>query len=145
MDDKYLEQQYPDKDFKKTIYQFSAGEVRQLTTFVTITQMGKFAEAMANNYVSNEVVKRLGVKTTLDSGVIYDVSAGQVVIYLPKVVCSKCEAKRAEFSYKNQVYCKTCVDLVTAALPAGTEEVKQVAGKTEEVKEVKEEKKKKKK
>lgn len=103
---------YPEKDFKKTTYQFSAGEIRNLTTFVTLTQMGKIAEVMANNFVSSEVIKRLGVQTTADSGILYDVGVGQVIVYIPKAICSNCNAKRAEFSYKDKIYCKTCVDLV---------------------------------
>ena len=104
--------QYPAKDFDKKIYSFSAAEIRNLATFVTITQMGKIAEQLANNFVSNEVIKRLGVTTTIDSGVLYDVAQGSVTTYIPKVICSECKARRAEFSYKDKVYCQTCVDLV---------------------------------
>ena len=130
-------ERYPSKDFDKKTYSFNPQEIRNLTTFVTLTQMGKIAEVMANNFVSNEVIQRLGVKTTADTGILYDVGMGQIIIYLPKVICSECSAKRAEFKYKEKAYCKACVDLVTER------DKKLVTEKPVEKVEVKEKKKKK--
>lgn len=132
--EKLYDEQYPDKDFKKTTYSFTPQEIRNLATFVSLSQMGKIAEVMANNFVSNEVVRRVGAKTTLDSGILYDIGEGKIVIYIPKVVCSKCGIKRAEYSYKNQPYCKGCVDEIqkeNVEAPAAVEEVKAEVKKPE--------------
>lgn len=107
-------EQYPEKDFRKTQFSFNASEQRNLGTFAAITRMGKIAEVMANNFVSNEVMKRLNISATQDSGILYDVEAGTVTTYVPKVICQSCGQKRAEFKYKEKAYCQTCVDLETA-------------------------------
>lgn len=121
---KEFEEQYPDKDFVKTQFNFNNEELRTLTAFngallaaqVSANIANKTVEAttnIMNNFVTTEVTKRLGTKIIQDTGINYDSNMGKLIIATPKQICSVCKNKKAEFSYKNNIYCKDCVDKVT--------------------------------
>jgi hypothetical protein len=115
--EKQYDAQFPEKDFKKSIFTFTNEEKAELGSFNTIMQMAQLAEILSNQIVNTKVLPRLGQKVTSDSQVYYDIPSGKIVTWIPKQICSECKMKKAEFEYKGKIYCKTCVDVVRAAEP----------------------------
>ncbi len=116
--------QYPEKDFTRQFYSFSAEEMRTLASFSNMALMAallanvantaaKNAEGMASKYVMDEAVKRLGLKLTSDAGINFEPNIGKLVVASPKVVCQKCNDKKAEYSYKNKALCEACSKIET--------------------------------
>lgn len=75
---------FPEQTHEKKEYFFSKAELNQLQTFSVLQQMGQMAEVMSNNYVNNVVVPRAGVTVNPQTGILYDVNAGKMTIYVPK-------------------------------------------------------------
>ena len=105
------DEQYPEKDFKKSIFQFSNDEKMELSSYNSMIQVAQMAEIIANQIVNTKVLPRLGQKVTSDSQVYYDVPTGKIVTWIPKVICENCKNKRAEFQMGTKKLCQTCVDL----------------------------------
>jgi len=113
-----LEKQYdasfPEKDFKKSVFQFTNEEKAELGSFNTIMQMAQLAEILSNQIVNTKVLPRLGQKVTSDSQVYYDIPSGKIVTWIPKRICVNCKMKKAEFSMGGKELCGACVDLLKA-------------------------------
>ena|ERR1035437_2186388 len=105
------DEQFPEKDFKKSIFSFSNDERIELGSFNTIMQMAQLAEILSNQIVNTKILPRLGVKVTQDSQVFYDIPVGKLVTWIPKVICEQCKNQRAEFMMADKKLCKNCVDL----------------------------------
>lgn len=113
--------QYNEEDFSKTIYSFNAVELSRLAPWDAQIQLGHVAEGVLTNIIRNDCLKRVGGKNSPDTGIRYDMQTGQFFIYQPRVWCSMCENRRAEFSYKEKVYCKSCVETLKSTIPPTTE------------------------
>ena len=144
---KEFEEKYPDKDFAKTQFNFSAEELRMLTSFngallaaqVNANIANKTVEAttnIMNNFVTVDVTKRLGITVIQDTGINYDAGIGKLIVATPKNICSQCKNKKAEFSFKGQIYCGDCIDKVTKKdnAPKAIEEKEPLKEPTLEVK-----------
>lgn len=134
-----FDKQYPAAEYSKKEFVFSKTELEELKPLQdvvshaqTVMALGQIAQKAEDNYVAAKVLPRLGIKQSVDTKSVYDFATKKVVVYEPKFWCSMCDAKRAEFKYKDKPYCKDCIGVL-----------KEEAVKTEPViEEVKEKKKK---
>lgn len=118
MDDKNWNSKYDKKDYDKKIFSFRPQEVSKLTPWDMQIQLGAIAEKVLAGILRLECLKRVGLKNSPDIGVEYDFTTEQFVAYVPKTWCSACKNKRAEFSYKETVYCKDCIEVLKQQMAA---------------------------
>lgn len=76
--------------------------------------MAQVAQNVISSIISNDCLKRVGVKPSPDNGLRFDMSTGQFFVYSPRVWCQLCNNRKAEFSYNNQVYCTSCIETMKA-------------------------------
>jgi hypothetical protein len=112
MDDKNWNDQYDKKDYDKQIFSFRPQEIAKLAPWDAQIQMGAVAEKVLAGILRGEMLKRVGVKPSIDVGVEYDIISEKFSVYIPKVWCGACKNRRAEFSYANKFYCKDCAELI---------------------------------
>lgn len=106
------DEKFPEKDFRKSIFAFSNEEKIELGSFNTIMQISQLAEILCNQIVNTKILPRLGVKTTIDSQVFYDIPAGKIITWIPRVICEQCKNKRAEYAMGTRKLCSSCVELI---------------------------------
>lgn len=111
MDDKYNP-----KDYQKTIYTFKPNELAKLMPWDAQVQLGAVAERVLAGMLRSECLKRVGVKQSPDVGVDYNMITEQFTVYVPKIWCSACQNKRAEFEYSGKPYCKNCAEVLKEQL-----------------------------
>jgi len=109
---KKFEDNYPEKDFAKTIYSFKAQEIAKLAPWDADVQKGLIAEKVITSIIRNECFKRVGAKNSPDIGIKYDIIDEKFILFAPRIWCSECGNKRAEYSVGNVVYCKTCLEVL---------------------------------
>ena len=83
-DESQFENKYPAKNFTKKVFDFSVEEVRKLTSLDTIAQMGQMAQMMVNQFVQGECLARVGVISSKDTGILYDIPNGKFTVFVPK-------------------------------------------------------------
>lgn len=110
------ENKYDPKNYQKTIYSFKPQELAKLTPWDMQIQLGAIAEKVLAGILRGECLKRIGVKQSPDVGIEYDMVQEQFIVYVPKIWCSACKNRRAEFEYTNKPYCKACADLIKQQL-----------------------------
>lgn len=117
------DEKYPAKDFNKKIFNFSKEELEEInpledaTRLVnTLLTLGQIAQRAKDSYVSGPVLNRLGVKKSQDSKFSYDLIQNRVIVYEPRIWCSACDSKRAEFKYQEKVFCRDCIETVKEQL-----------------------------
>ncbi len=110
---------FPLKDYNKKIFTFSAQELVELqpledaTKFVqTLLTLGQIAQRAKDNYVGGQVLDRLGIKKSQDSKFNYDLDNNKVIVYEPRLWCSMCDVKRAEFKYQEKIFCKDDIEKI---------------------------------
>lgn len=129
-DNNNWDSKYDKKDYDKKIFTFRPQEVSKLAPWDAQIQIGAIAQNVLSGILRGEVLKRVGVKPSIDVGVEYDILEEKLVAYVPKLWCSACKNRRAEFSYANQLYCADCAETLK----------KQVAQQAEKAAESKPEK-----
>lgn len=97
-----------EKNYDKKIYSFTTMEISKLMPWDMQIQLGAIAEKVLSGILRTECLKRVGVKNSPDVKVEYDFVTGQFFAYVPKIWCSKCNNRMAEFTYENKPYCKDC-------------------------------------
>ena len=105
---------YPEKEYKKSIFSFTSGELREISGFDTVIKMGDMAKILITNYINGVTLKRLGVRNSPDIGLQYNIEKGTLDIYEPKFWCTKCNIKKATFSYLDKAYCEACFEILKA-------------------------------
>lgn len=115
---------YPSQEYNKTIYSFDPQELRELSSYTGIIIAGKLMEGMANKFVTENCLKRIGAKDSPDIHIEYDVYTGQFTVFSPKVWCTACKIRKANFEYKGGNYCQSCLDVKKVA-DAGKGKVKK--------------------
>jgi len=101
---------YPEKEYKRTTFSFTAGELREVCGFDTVIKMGDMAKILITNYINATTLKRVGVKNSPDVGLKYDIEKGTLDIYEPRFWCSKCQMRKGVFSYLEKTYCEGCFE-----------------------------------
>lgn len=114
---------FPAKDFKKSTFNFSTEELTELQPLQeavrlvqTFLSLGQIAQKAADSYVSSQVLTRLGVKSSQDTKATYDIEKNRILVYEPRLWCSVCNAKKAEFKYQDKIYCKDCIEKIKQEL-----------------------------
>lgn len=102
--------EFDPKDYQKSIYTFKAQEIAQLSPWVAQMEMAKVAETLISNILREVCLKRVGVKDSIDVKVNYNIVEEQFVVYVPKIWCSKCGNRKAEFTHADKPYCKNCAE-----------------------------------
>lgn len=139
-EDKAWDDKYNANNYTKTIYSFTASELARLAPWDTQIQLARFAEIALTGVIRNDCLKRVGAKNIVDSGIRYDINTGQFIVYQPKVLCSMCKNRKAEFSYQDRVFCQSCADTLKKTVPqAAKEPEKKHANSTKGKASVKEE------
>lgn len=118
---KKFEEQYPEKDFQKTLYTFKSQEIAKLAPWDADVQKGEIAKQVIISIITNECFKRVGVKKSPDVGIQYDVINEQFTLFIPRHWCSMCQNRKAEYSVANKLYCTSCLEILKAQQPKGTE------------------------
>lgn len=111
-----MDGKYNPKDYQKTIYTFKPSELAKLMPWDMQIQLGTVAERVLAGLLRSECLKRVGVKQSPDVGVDYNMIAEQFTVYVPKVWCSACQNKRAEFEHLKKPYCKDCAGVLKEQL-----------------------------
>lgn len=115
-EDELWDKRYNEKDFAKTTFSFTPSEIAKLAPWDSQIQIGQFASIALTGVIRRDCLKRVGVKDSTDTGIRYDISTGQFFVYQPRIWCSQCNNKRAEFSYNNsynnKVYCGGCIEIL---------------------------------
>lgn len=119
------DKRYPTKEYNKTIFVFTAEELRKLASLESIAQMGQIATVMINNIVQGECLPRVGIKDSPDIGVLYNIPSGQFYTYVPKFWCMRCKIRKATFEYKGISYCQSCVSIIQNQEKLNTKESKK--------------------
>ncbi len=101
-----------DKNYDKKIFSFTTQEISKLMPWDVQIQLGAIAEKVLAGILRAECLKRVGVKNSPDVNVEYDFVTNQFFAYVPKIWCSKCNNRRAEFTYENKPYCVDCAKLI---------------------------------
>lgn len=109
-------EQYDEKNYQKSIFSFTPQEIAKLTPWDMQIQLGAIAEKVLAGILRTECLKRVGIKNSPDVGVEYDFVTGQLVAYIPKIWCSACKNRRAEFEYSKSAYCKDCAEVLKQQL-----------------------------
>ena len=123
MDEKEL------KDYDKKIYNFTSTEVSKLMPWDMQIQIGVIAEKVLAGILRTECLKRVGVKNSPDTRVEYDFVTSQFVAYVPKIWCSECKNRKAEFTYNNLPYCTDCATVLKKKLVEQQKPVEVKKGK----------------
>jgi hypothetical protein len=100
------------KNYDKKIYGFTQLELSKLMPWDTQIQIGAIAEKVLAGILRTECLKRVGVKNSPDTKVEYDFVTGNFTAYVPKIWCSQCKNRMAEFTYENKPYCTDCAKLL---------------------------------
>lgn len=109
---KKFEEQYPEKDYQKTLYTFKSQEIAKLSPWDADVQKGEIAKQVILNIITDECFKRVGIRKSPDVGIQYDVIAEQFTLFIPRHWCSLCQNKRAEYSVMNKIYCANCLEIL---------------------------------
>jgi len=116
-EEELLDEQYPAKDYNKKIFTFTKEELEQIAPLEEVTRMintffsiGQIVQKIKDNLVIGQVVPRFGVKESPDVQVSYFTDKNRIVIYEPRLWCSECDKKRAEYKYKDKAYCINCIN-----------------------------------
>jgi hypothetical protein len=117
-------EKYDSKVYNKTIYSFKPNELAKLMPWDTQVQLGAVAERVLAGLLRSECLKRVGIKQSPDVNVEYDMVKEQFTVYVPRVWCSACKNRRAEFEYNNQPFCKECAQTLKQQLESKKEEPK---------------------
>lgn len=140
-EEQLLDEAYPSKDFKKTQYTFSAEEMESLkpledaTALVkTLMALGEIAQRAKDGYVGGQVLERLGIKRSPDVKVTYDMPSKKILVYEPRLWCSQCNEKRAEFKYQDKIFCSTCIEDVRKTIGQPVEQPEVAPQEAEEPK-----------
>lgn len=110
------------KNYDKKIYSFTQQELSKLMPWDMQIQLGAIAEKVLAGILRTECLKRVGVKNSPDINVDYDFVTGQFTTYSPKIWCSACKNKRAEFTYEDKPFCKDCAQTLKQQLEKKPEE-----------------------
>ncbi|PWU04801.1 MAG: hypothetical protein C5B43_04145 [Verrucomicrobia bacterium] len=120
---------YNAKDYKKNIYSFSTQELEELQPLEDATRLvqtflalGQIAQKAKDNYVGGQVLDRLGVKKSQDSKFSYDLGKKRIIVYEPRLWCSMCDAKKAEYKVGEQIFCRDCIEIKKKELGKPLEE-----------------------
>lgn len=120
---------YPAKDYKKSIYTFSKEQLAELkplddaTKLVqTFMALGQIAQRAKDAYVGGQVLDTLNIKKSQDSKFNYDLDANKIIVYEPRLWCSQCDTKRAEFKYQDKIYCSSCIEEVKKTIAQPVEQ-----------------------
>ena len=73
-----------DDPFVKLKLNFTRQELVKITSLDNISQMGRLADVLINSFMSGEVLKRVKIANTPDTGILYDLSEGVFYVYAPK-------------------------------------------------------------
>lgn len=143
-EEQLMDEQYPAKDYHKKFFSISNEDFESLKPFEDATALinvfftlGQIAQRAKDQYVSQTIIPKLGIKESVDTKVTYDLLAKKIVAYEPRNWCSKCGNKKAEYKYQDKLYCQKDIEEIKKEIgdKIETEEPKK------EEKEVKEEKK----
>ena len=104
------------KEYQKAIYTFKPQELSKLTPWDAQIQLGLIAEKVLAGILRSECLKRVGVKNSPDTHVEYDMLTEQFTVYVPKIWCSVCTNRKAEFEHAGKPYCEDCVELLKEQL-----------------------------
>ena len=113
-----------EKNYDKKIYSFTTMEISKLMPWDMQIQLGAIAEKVLSGILRTECLKRVGVKNSPDVKVEYDFVTGQFFAYVPKIWCSDCKNRKAEFTYENKPYCTDCAKIIKSKM-VGKEPVKK--------------------
>lgn len=100
------------KSYDKKIYSFTQAELAKLMPWDVQIQLGAIAEKVLAGILRTECLKRVAIKNSPDTKVEYDFVTGQFSAYVPKIWCSKCGNRKAEFTYENKPYCIDCAKVI---------------------------------
>lgn len=113
MDEQFL------KDYTKKVFAFNSEELKEIQPMEEVTKLintlilvGGMAQRAKDNYVGSTVMKRLGIKISPDVKMNYLLEENRIVVYEPKVWCSVCGVRKAEYENKakQQFYCESCAE-----------------------------------
>ena len=108
-------EKYPEKEYTKTTFSFTQAEVINLKIAQT-TQLTVLGTALRRVGKNND---------SPDIGLEYNLEKGELYVYEPKFWCSACHSRKAQFSYNNNNYCPTCLEVFkTQALKDKTKIIK---------------------
>lgn len=92
------DERYDKKDYNQKIFSFNMTELASLSPWDRDVQIGGIAERVIIGFIQGTVLKRLGLKQSVDIGINYSIQENKLYIYEPKVWCSLCTHKKAEYS-----------------------------------------------
>ena len=107
-----MNNQFPENEYKRTTFSFTAGELREVCGFDTAVKIGDMAKILISNYINATALKRIGVRNSPDVGIQYNIEKGTFDVYEPKNWCSKCQTAKATFKYLEKPYCQTCIEIL---------------------------------
>ena len=121
-EEQMLDDKFPAKDFKKSLYNIFKEELGDLQPFEDATRhvqtmlvLGQIAQKAKDNYVQTNVLKRLDVKLGEGVQFAYDLAKGTVMVYEPRAtitICSQCKVEKAEYKFEDKAYCPVCIDVL---------------------------------
>lgn len=131
-EEEMLDTQYAAKDFHKKIFSFTKEEMEELKPLENVTQLintffsiGQIVERIKDTVVTGRVVPRFGIKDSPDVKVSYFLDKNRIIIYEPRIWCSQCDKRRAEYKYKDKTYCLQCINEKKKELGETTEAPKK--------------------
>lgn len=111
-ENKKFAEQYPEKDFQKTLYTFKSQEIAKIAPWDADVQKGEIAKQIITSIITNECFKRVGTKKSPDIGIQYDIINEQFTLFIPRHWCGMCQNRRAEYSVGNKLYCVSCLEIL---------------------------------
>lgn len=113
---------FPKEEYDSKIFNFTKGELQTVSALDVSAavarqqleyqkQEAEVPSVLLNAFISNNVLKRVGVKQNQDNGIFYDSLNGTITVYIPKVICAACENKKATKELNGKWYCDDCYGL----------------------------------
>jgi len=75
---------FPPETHDRKEFTFSREELSTMNSMATINQLGVLAEQLINNFLNSSVLPRVGVPTSADVRIIYELAEGKFYAYIPK-------------------------------------------------------------
>lgn len=114
---------FPAKEYKKSIFTFSKEELAELKPLedacqlvITLQTLGLIAQKEKDNYVGSQVLSRLQVKRSEDAKYNYDLKNNRIIVYEPRLICTACLTRKAEYTYQEKIYCVVCIEKIKSEL-----------------------------
>lgn len=126
------DEKHPATEYHKKTFSFSEQELKNLEPLenaVSVVNafivLGQLAQQAKDNYVSQQVLQRIGAKRSADTEFAYNISERKIIVYEPRIWCVSCDSKKAEYKYEGKAYCSECLETVKKTLAEPIKEEKQ--------------------